>query len=138
VFLNYCFAFLKHGSLWTYRIATYAILLLGLGFVATVVVLRYLVLPYIDDYRGTIAQAISHAVGQRVTIGSITGSWDGYRPEMSLTDVKVFGAGGEPALALDRVTTALSWLSLLSAEWRFDSLAVYGPALDVKRRQRIR
>lgn len=133
MFLNYCFAFLKHGSLWTYRIATYAILLLGLGFVATVVVLRYLVLPYIDDYRGTIAQAISHAVGQRVTIGSITGSWDGYRPEMSLTDVKVFGAGGEPALALDRVTTALSWLSLLSAEWRFDSLAVYGPALDVKR-----
>jgi uncharacterized protein YhdP len=133
VFLNYCFAFLKHGSLWTYRIATYAILLLGLVFVATVLVLRYLVLPYIDDYRGTIAQAITRAVGQRVTIGSITGSWDGYRPEMSLMDVKVFGAGGEPALALDRVTTALSWLSLLSAEWRFDSLAVYGPALDVKR-----
>ena len=133
MFLKYCFAFLKHGSLWTYRAATYAVLITGLGFFALVLGLRYLVLPNINDYREPIAQTITRSVGQRVTIGSITGSWQGYRPELNLMDVKVFGTDGQPALVLDRVETVLSWLSLLSAEWRFDSLAVYGPELEVKR-----
>jgi uncharacterized protein (TIGR02099 family) len=133
VFLKTCFAFLKHGSLWTYRAATYAVLIGGLGFFALVIGLRYLVLPHIDDYREPIAQTITRAVGQRVTIGSITASWQGYRPELNLMDVKVFGTDGQPALVLDRVETVLSWLSLLLAEWRFNSLAVYGPELEVKR-----
>ena len=133
MFLKYCFAFLKHGSLWIYRAATYAVLIAGLGFFALVLGLRYLVLPNIDDYREPIAQAITRSVGQRVTIGSITGSWQGYRPELNLTDVKVFGTDGRPALVLERVETVLSWLSLPSAEWRFDSLAIYGPELEVKR-----
>ncbi len=133
MFLKYCFTFLKHGSLWTYRAATYAVLIIGLGFFALVIGLRYLVLPHIDQYREPIAQAITRAVGQRVTIGSITGNWQGYRPDLNLMDVKVYGTDGQPALVLDRVETVLSWLSLLSAEWRFDSLAVYGPELEVKR-----
>ena len=133
MFLKTCFAFLKHGSLWIYRAATYAVLIVGLGFFALVIGLRYLVLPHIDDYREPIAQTITRSVGQRVTIGSITASWQGYRPELNLMDVKVFGTDGQPALVLDRVETVLSWLSMLSAEWRFDSLAVYGPELEVKR-----
>ena len=108
MFLKTSFAFLKHGSLWTYRVATYAVLIAGLGFFALVIGLRYLVLPHIDEYREPIAQTITRAVGQRVTIGSITGSWQGYRPEMSLMDVRVFGADEQPALALDRVSTTLS------------------------------
>ena len=133
MFFKYCFAFLKHGSLWTYRVATIAVLIAGLGFFVLVIGLRYLVLPHINDYREPIAQTITRAVGQRVSIGSIAGSWQGYRPELNLIDVKVLAADGRPALALDRVDTVLSWLSLLSAEWRFDSLAVYGPALEVRR-----
>ena len=133
MFLKTCFAFIKHGSLWIYRAATYAVLILGMGFFALVIGLRYLVLPHIDDYREPISQTITRSVGQRVTIGSITASWQGYRPELNLMDVKVFGTDGQPALVLDRVETVLSWLSMLSAEWRFDSLAVYGPELEVKR-----
>ena len=133
VFLKYSLAFLKHGSLWTYRAATYAVLIAGLGFVALVIGLRYLVLPNIDSYREPIAQALTRATAHRVTIGSITGSWQGYRPELDLMDVKVYGADARPALALDRVSAVLSWLSLLAAELRFDSLAVYGPTLEVKR-----
>ncbi|HKB84053.1 MAG TPA: DUF3971 domain-containing protein, partial [Burkholderiales bacterium] len=133
MFLKFCFAFLKHGSLWTYRVATYAVLIAGLTFLVLVFGLRYLVLPNINDYREPIAQTIMHSVGQRVTIGSIQASWQGYRPELSLVDVEVFGTDGRPALVLDRVETVLSWLSLLSAEWRFSSLAVYGPELEVRR-----
>ncbi|HVY05626.1 MAG TPA: YhdP family protein [Burkholderiales bacterium] len=133
MFLNYCFVFLKHGSLWVYRIATFAVLAAGIAFIALVIGLRYLVLPNINDYRETVAHAMTQAVGQRVTIGSIAGSWQGYRPELNLMDVKVFGQGEQLAFELDRVETVLSWLSLFSAEWRFDSLAVYGPSLEVRR-----
>src|SRR5258708_15211516 len=91
VFLKFCFAFLKHGSLWTYRVATYAVLIAGLTFLVLVFGLRYLVLPNINDYREPIAQTIMHSVGQRVTIGSIQASWQGYRPDLRLPDVEVFG-----------------------------------------------
>src|SRR3954469_19700815 len=133
LFLKHSFAFLKHGSLWTYRAATFSVLASGMIFFTLVLGLRYYLLPHIDQYREPIARAISASVGQRVTIGSLRGSWQGYRPEMSLLDVKVFGADGRPALAFERVTTVLSWLSLISAELQFDSLAVYGPSLEVKR-----
>ena len=87
VFLKFSLAFLKHGSLWTYRAATYAVLIAGLGFVALVIGLRYFVLPNIDNYREPIAQALTRATAHRVTIGSISGSWQGYRPELDLMDV---------------------------------------------------
>ncbi len=131
--LKNCFAFLARGSLLIYRIATIAVVLVGLGFLALVIGLRYVVLPHINDYRDPIAQAMTRAVGQRVTIGSISGSWRGYWPEMSFMDVKVLDAQGQPALAFERVSGVLSWQSLPAAEWRFDSLAVDAPSLQVRR-----
>lgn len=133
MFLHYCFTFLKRGSLWTYRVATWTVLIVGAAFFALVIALRYLVLPHIDEYREPIAQAISRAVGQKVTIGSIAGSWQGYRPELTLGDVRLLEADGDAALALDKVETVLSWFSLLSAELRFDAIAVHGLSLEIRR-----
>jgi len=124
---------LKHGSLWTYRLATYTVLAAGIVFVALVIGLRYVVLPNINDYRDPIAQAISRAAGQRVSIGAITGSWQGYRPELSFQDVRVFDSRNQQALSLGRVEAVLSWLSLLYAEVRFDALEIVEPELEVRR-----
>ncbi|HKQ24590.1 MAG TPA: YhdP family protein [Burkholderiales bacterium] len=124
---------LKHGSIWTYRLATYMVLAVGIIFVALVMGLRYVVLPNINDYREPIGQAISRAAGQRVVIGAITGSWKGYRPELSFRDVRIFDSRNEQALSLGRVETALSWLSLLDAEVRFDSIEIIEPELEVRR-----
>src|ERR1043165_7650095 len=74
VFLKHSFTFLKHGSLWTYRAATLSVLASGLIFFSLVLGLRYYLLPHIDEYREPIARAISASVGQRVTIGSLSGS----------------------------------------------------------------
>ncbi|HEX4984860.1 MAG TPA: YhdP family protein [Burkholderiales bacterium] len=133
MFLKYCLAFLKHGSLWTYRAATAAVLAVGLAFVLLVLGLRYLALPNVNDYRDNIARAISGAIGQQVTIGSIAGSWQGYRPELTLMEVAVAGAGAQPAFAFHRVDAALSWLSLLSAKLRFDTLVIHDPEVEVRR-----
>jgi len=109
------------------------VLAAGIAFVAMVIGLRYVVLPNINDYREEIAQAISRAAGQRVSIGAITGSWQGYRPELSFQDVRVFDSRNQQALSLRRVETVLSWLSLLDAGVRFDTLEIVEPELDVRR-----
>ncbi|MGH8760803.1 MAG: YhdP family protein, partial [Burkholderiales bacterium] len=124
---------LKHGSLWTYRLATYTVLAAGIIFVALVLALRYVVLPNINDYREPIARAISRAAGQRVSIGAITGSWQGYRPELSFQDVRVFDSLNQQVLSLGRVEAVLSWLSLLDTEVRFDTLEIVEPQLEVRR-----
>ncbi|HWH49258.1 MAG TPA: YhdP family protein [Burkholderiales bacterium] len=124
---------LKHGSLWAYRLATYAVLAAGIAFVALVIGLRYVLLPNIDNYREPIAQAISRAAGQQVSIGGITGSWQGYRPELSFQDVRVFDSRNQQALSLGRVDAVLSWRSVRDAEVRFDALEIVQPQLEVRR-----
>ena len=131
--LKHSIFILKHGSLWTYRLATYSVLAAGILFVALVIGLRYVVLPNINDYRDPIARAISRTAGQRISIGAITGSWQGYRPELSFRDVHVFDSRNEQALSLGRVEAVLSWLSLLDAEVRFDALEIIEPELEVRR-----
>ena len=133
MYLKYGFKFLKHGSLWIYRLATWAVLVLGLGFAVTVVALRYLLLPAIDSYREPIVQAVSAAIGQKLSVGRIEGSWRGYRPELRLFDVEVDEPGGQVALKLERVDTVLSWVSLLAGQLNFHSLEILRPALEVRR-----
>ncbi|MDP3139107.1 MAG: AsmA family protein, partial [Burkholderiaceae bacterium] len=95
--------------------------------------LRYWVLPNIEQYRGDIAQAVSQAAHQRITIGKISANWDGIRPELVLENVILFDAGNQPALELPRVDNTLSWLSLLTLELRFHSLEFRRPVLNIKR-----
>ncbi len=133
MFFRYSLAFLKHGSIWAYRIATWAVLALGLGFAAAVIALRYLLLPGIDAYREPIAKAVSAAVGQPVSIGRIEGSWRGYRPELRLFDVQVREPGGAVALGLERVDTVLSWVSLLAGRVTFHRLEISEAMLEMRR-----
>lgn len=121
------------SSLWGYRILTWAVLAVGFAFAAIVLSLRYWVLPNIEQYRGDIAQAVSQAAHQRVTIGKISANWDGIRPELVLENVTLFDAGNQPALELPRVDNTLSWLSLLTFELRFHSLEFRRPVLNIKR-----
>ncbi|HUF19191.1 MAG TPA: YhdP family protein [Burkholderiales bacterium] len=127
-------ALLKHGSLWAYRLATWAVLLFGLAFALGVIALRYWLLPNVDDWREPVANAVSRAVGQQVVIGTIAGGWDGFRPHLRLQDVRIEDrAGGTPGLMLERVDTVLSWVALFRGDLRFHSLEVDAPAVEVRR-----
>ena len=55
----------------TLRLAGWTLLAAWLIFASLVLALRYVVLPNVGMYHGQIEQAISRAVGQPVTIGSI-------------------------------------------------------------------
>ncbi len=121
------------SSLWVYRVLTWVVLAASLTFAAVVLSLRYWVLPNIEHYRGDIAQAVSQMIHQRVTIGKISANWDGMRPGLVLENVTLFDATNQPALELSRVDTTVSWLSVLSHEFRFHSLEIHRPVLNVRR-----
>jgi uncharacterized protein (TIGR02099 family) len=99
----------------------------------TVLALRYFVLPNIESYREDIAQSVSKAAGQRVTIGKLTADWDGMRPRLNLGNIMVYDKAGRAALTLQRVDGTLSWLSAVVWRPQFHSLDFYEPVLDVRR-----
>lgn len=124
---------IKKSLVWLYSATTY-LLWAGIILVAAVVLgLRYFVLPNIQEYKDTIAQEVSRAAGQKITIGSIDASWDGMHPHLDLRQVVLHDAQNRPALSLDHIETSLSWLSLPLGEPRLSSLVIYQPRLTVRR-----
>ena len=121
------------SSLWAYRILTWSVLAAGFAFAATVIALRYWVLPNVERYREDIARFVSEKSGQKIAIGKIHANWDGLRPQLKLEQVTVFDGAGRPALELSRVDNTLSWLSLAAFELRFHALDIYSPTLNVRR-----
>ena len=121
------------SSLLIYRVLTWAVLAIGLLFGATVLVLRYWILPDISSHRESIAQVLSDATRQRIGIGDISANWDGLRPQLALSQVVVHDAEGRPALELPRVDATLSWRSALRLQVNFHSLDIHQPSLTVRR-----
>lgn len=124
-------AWLWHKAVW---IAAASVLLAAAGVLA----LRYWVLPHVDDYRERVAQSVSEAAGQRVTIGAMTADWDGLHPRLNLANVVVYDKAGRAALTLQRVDSTLSWLSVPLRSPRFVALDFYEPRLDIRRDKRGR
>lgn len=124
---------IKKSLDWLYNATTY-LLWTGIIVVAAVVLgLRYFVLPNIQEYKDTIAQNASQAVGQKITIGDIKASWDGLNPHFDLFKVVLYDARNRSALSLDHIETSLSWLSLLLGEPRLSSIVLDQPKLTVRR-----
>tara|TARA_R110001599_G_scaffold171353_1_gene362232 strand:+ start:235042 stop:239457 length:4416 start_codon:yes stop_codon:yes gene_type:complete len=110
-----------------------ALLLLYFVFCALFLVVRYAVMPQIENYRVDIEQAASKTIGLPVSIGAITASWDGLRPHLSLKDVTIRDRDGNQALSLPGVSATVAWKSLVLATIRLESLQIDSPQLDIKR-----
>ncbi|HYG31616.1 MAG TPA: YhdP family protein, partial [Methylophilaceae bacterium] len=123
----------KKSLFWFYRITLIAIWTGIFIFAASVLSLRYLVLPHIQDYKPTIEQRLSKAVGQKVVIGSIEASWHGLDPHLSLKQVVLHDLQQRPALTLDLVEASLSWLSIPLLEPRLSTLTIHRPELTIRR-----
>ncbi|MEZ5614237.1 MAG: YhdP family protein [Rhodocyclaceae bacterium] len=103
------------------------------GFALIVLVLRYSVLPNIENHRDDIEQSISQAVGLNVTIARIDTRWQGLRPHLSLRGFSIHDAAGRPGLTFDTVETEMSWASLWNWQLRLHRLEVDAPTLHVRR-----
>ncbi|HXM83562.1 MAG TPA: YhdP family protein [Burkholderiales bacterium] len=103
------------------------------AFAALVLALRFWLLPDIERYRGEIVAAIERTVGLPVKIAGIEAGWLGLRPQINLSEVRVYDHQGREVLALPAIRNVVSWRSLLHGELRLHSLAIDGPRLDVRR-----
>lgn len=102
-------------------------------FALTVMLVRYWVLPEVPRYRQEIAASLSQATGQPISIGQIDVDWAGLRPRLTLQDVILHDRQNQPVLLLRHVEGVISWLSVLTAELRLQSLTLDAPVLDVQR-----
>ncbi len=126
---------MKHGSLWLYRLATALLVAAALLIGGTVLALRYWLLPDIDAYRDIVAAAISDAAHQRISIGRLEAEWDGYRPRLTIHDLRIYDKTGVARLALQSVEGTLSWTSLLGTV-RFRKIELEALSLQLMRDER--
>src|SRR3954471_11930040 len=98
-----------------------------------VLVLRYGFLPQIERLRPEIVARVAATVGRPVTIGRIEAEWLGLRPQINLSDVRIFDAEGREALVLPSVENILSWRSLAHGRLRLHALRIDGPKLAMRR-----
>lgn len=66
-------------------------------------------------------------------IGRIEADWLGLRPQINLTDVRLYDAEGREALRLPSVQNIVAWRSLIHRDLRLHSIVIDGPRLTVRR-----
>src|SRR6266853_6021790 len=115
------------------RVAGWTLLILYFLFAATLLALRYWILPKVAEYRSDVEQYASRVLGQRIAIGAMEADWRGLRPELLLANVTVFDHDGRAALSLPAVEATLAWTSALIASPRFYSLVFERPRLEIRR-----
>src|SRR3954466_12103667 len=105
------FRWLHVSSVWCYRAITWTILGCAFAFALVILAVRFWVLPHIGDYRESIAQQLSEATRQRITIGKLDGRWSGLTLQLAIGDIVLYDKAGQPALTLQSVDSTLSWWS---------------------------
>ena len=95
--------------------------------------LHWVILPHIDEWRPALEREASNGLGAQVRIGHIAVSSGGWIPALALQEVRLLDPQGREALRLPKVTAALSARSLLALELRFSQLLIDGPELEIRR-----
>ena len=96
-------------------------------------VLHWVILPRIEQWRPQIEARASRALGVPVTIEAIRVRSGGWIPAIELSNVVLKDRQQREALRLPKVSAAVSARSLLAFELRFEQLHLEGAALEVRR-----
>jgi len=103
------------------------------AFAAVFLALRFWLLPQVGNYRAEVEEALTRAVGLQVKVGALQADWDGLRPRLVVSDLRIYDREGREALRLPSVEPVLAWSTLTARELRLYSLAIEGPRLTVRR-----
>jgi len=124
---------LWHSFNWLTRLTIEVLSAIAILAAVFVIVLRYSILPSIEQYHGEITDSFSTAIGHPVTIGSIEGDWRGVEPRLRLSDVHILNDRQQTELVLQKIDASVSWMSLLTLDLRFADLEIFKPELMVRR-----
>ena len=103
---------------------------------ATMLAVRYVVLPQVTTWRPEIAERLSREIGAPVAIDAISTGWDGWNPQIVVTGLRIRDKAGDDArtvLVLPTVEATISWFSLAVADLRLKELEIERPELTVTR-----
>ncbi len=103
------------------------------AFAAVFLALRFWLLPQVERYRGELEVALTRAVGLQVRIGGLQADWDGLRPRLVVSDLRMHDRAGREALVLPAVEPVVAWSTLLARELRLHTLSIERPRLTVRR-----
>ncbi|MDX8386188.1 MAG: YhdP family protein [Gallionella sp.] len=125
---------LWHSLNWLSRLAIAASAVLAVLVAISIILLRYWLLPDIEQYHDQIVDSLTTATGvPAITIGEISAEWRGFHPHLKLVDVNILNREHKPALEFKNIDASISWLSLLTAEFRLAALEIDNPELLIRR-----
>lgn len=99
----------------------------------SVLIVRYGVLPNAHDYLPRIERQASMALGLPVEIGSIEANWRGWRPEVTLTNIRIKNRQQQTVLEVPRVHGTLLWWTVPLFSPSFAKLDIDSPDMDITR-----
>ncbi len=102
-------------------------------FAILIAAMYFWLLPNIGEYREPLAHLMSRALGQRMTVESVSSTWEETRPLISLRGVRLYDEQNRPALYLEELDASFAWRSLLVLQPRFNHIELTAPALTVRR-----
>jgi uncharacterized protein (TIGR02099 family) len=118
---------------WLWRAAEFLAWSAFFLFATAMLVTRFWLLPDVERYREDLVAKVSRSIGLPVKIGAIDAAWHGLRPQINLTDVRIFDREGREALVLPVVQNVVGYRSLVFGDLRLHSLVIEGPRLAVRR-----
>lgn len=104
-------------------------------FAAFILLLRYVVLPNLENYKSNIEQVASAKMGRSLSIANLQANWQGLNPQIALQGVVIRDAKSQAALSLPEINTTVSWWSLLVFDVRFSTIDIVNPSLQIRRDQ---
>ncbi|MDP1996229.1 MAG: YhdP family protein, partial [Gallionella sp.] len=122
-----------HSLNWLTRLTIVASAVMAVLTALAILALRYVLLPNVEQYHDRITASLASSIGNPVTIGRIEGSWQGLRPHLGFTDVRILDGQRQIALVLPRIDASVSWMSLFAAELRLAGLEIDRPELLIRR-----
>ncbi|MDR0274956.1 MAG: TIGR02099 family protein [Burkholderiaceae bacterium] len=93
--------------------------------------LHWVIVPRIDEFRPRLQDMASRALGVPVQIGALQARSNGLIPSITVRDLVLPGADGQPRLRVPSAVAAFSVTSLLRGG--LEQLVLDGPMLDVRR-----
>lgn len=108
-------------------------LVLFTGITAAALTLRYGILPKLDTFRPRLEQAASRALGMQVSIGQLSGHWQGVHPQIEISQFTLRDANGRTHLTIPYTTATLSWRSLLVFKPVLSKLDIQAPEITAWR-----
>lgn len=115
------------------RVLAWAVVGLYFALGLLVLVLRYFVLPGVDQYRGDIERNLSEALSRPVAIRAIDAHWRRIWPNLRIHGLEILDAEGRPALGFDEIEVDIAWASLWHMAPHFARLEIKSPHLDLRR-----